>query len=267
MARQKLKRAYISVNYASHADIVSLTAHHGIQGKCASYDLNLIMSGASNGIIDKKTFIYTAKQNEVENPEAFLTFCIEKGIFIEIDGGYSNTYVIKDQESYSEKLRKDRERKRNEDGIPPESERNPSGNEVELPRTLDIDIDNNIKNKEPPSDNSPEAPKWLRRKPEQLEPIPKNANGIPQIWLTAKELNVLYERFGTEQIHYQIRDFATWGTENPKAFKQKTDHYLTLIKWIKSKKEKGLSWCKHPSDGYGYYPHYIVEKLKAEAPR
>lgn len=130
-AKKKLKRAYINVGYPRHADILSLTNRFGIQGKCASYDLILAMSDASNGIIDRDAFLYTCKLNEVKDPEAFLAYCTEKRIFIEVSGGYSNSIVLKDQENYAKVLDEDRERKRNKSGIRPESE-----------RKLDIDIDN-----------------------------------------------------------------------------------------------------------------------------
>lgn len=130
-AKKKLKRAYINVGYPRHADILSLTNRFGIQGKCASYDLILAMSDASNGIIDRDAFLYTCKLNEVKDPEAFLAYCIEKRIFIEVSGGYSNSIVLKDQENYAKVLDEDRERKRNKSGIRPESE-----------RKLDIDNDN-----------------------------------------------------------------------------------------------------------------------------
>ena len=131
--KQKLKRAYINVGYPRHADILSLTYKFGITGKCASYDLILAMSDASNGVIDKDAFLYTCKINEVSDPESFLAYCIEKRIFIEVTGGYSNSIVIKDQESYARKLSEDKERKRNKIGI-----------QAETDRKLDIDIDNVI---------------------------------------------------------------------------------------------------------------------------
>ena len=96
-AKQKLKRAYINVGYPRHADILSLTNRFGIQGKCASYDLILAMSDASRGVIDKDAFLYTCKINEVADCEAYLEFCLSKRIFIEVEGGYTNSIVAKDQ--------------------------------------------------------------------------------------------------------------------------------------------------------------------------
>lgn len=151
--KQKLKRAYINVGYPRHADILSLTHRFGIQGKCASYDLILAMSEASGGIIDKDAFLYTCKLNEVQDPEAYLTYCIQKGIFKEAAGGYTNSFVEKDQESYAKVLELDKKRK----GIKTESVRNPYGNDTENDRKLDIDIDNEVdlnkKNSEPINPN------------------------------------------------------------------------------------------------------------------
>lgn len=143
--KQKLKRAYINVGYPRHADILSLTHRFGIQGKCASYDLILAMSEASGGIIDKDAFLYTCKLNEVQDPEAYLTYCIQKGIFQEVEGGYTNSIVAKDQENYAKVLELDKERKRNRS----DSVRIPDGKETESDRKLDIDIDidNDLNNK------------------------------------------------------------------------------------------------------------------------
>ena len=145
-ARARLKRAYIRTEYPNHEDIISLTAHFGIAGKCASYDIQLKMSGAARAVIDKATFLYIAKQNEVDDPPAFLVFCLRKGIFIEEEGGYSNPFAIADQESYAETLERDRNRK----GTPKDSPRIPPGNQKENTRTPDIDFDNEdeSKNKE-----------------------------------------------------------------------------------------------------------------------
>jgi len=139
--KQKLKRAYINVGYPRHADILSLTHRFKIQGKCASYDLILAMSEASGGIIDKDAFLYTCKLNEVEDPEAYLTYCIQKGIFKEVEGGYTNSFVEKDQENYAKKLEEDKERKQRKNGNKSDSDRTPYGNETESDRNLDIDND------------------------------------------------------------------------------------------------------------------------------
>lgn len=164
--KQKLKRAYINVGYPRHADILSLTGRFGIAGKCASYDLILAMSDASNGIIDKDAFLYTAKLNEVADPEAFLAYCLDKGIFIQCGDGYSNTHVIKDQESYAKTLDEDRERK----GIRPEKNRNPTGVRPEKDRNLDIDIDNEF-------DLDPDLNKLDVRLPEFIDPKITSALG------------------------------------------------------------------------------------------
>lgn len=140
-SKQKLKRAYINVGYPRHADILSLTNRFGISGKCASYDLILAMSEASKGVIDEDAFYYTCKINEVKDPEAYLTYCISKGIFIKVDGGYSNAMVVKDQENYAKVIEKDKERKAVRSRSESELDRNQSGKNLESGRKLDIDYD------------------------------------------------------------------------------------------------------------------------------
>jgi hypothetical protein len=174
------------------------------------------MSDASSGVIDKDAFIYTCKINEVEDPEAYLEFCLLKRIFIEADGGYTNSFVVKDQENYAKVIGKDQERKRKQ-----------SGKDLESTGKLDIDIDNDLDiNKKEQLDP-----------PQSIRPGPFKILRFDQIqWETLQMQQDPHElKRSIELAEAHIETFKTAEPQRYRELKAKAEQgQAYLMKWAKS---------------------------------
>lgn len=104
---------------------------------------------------------------------------------------------------------------------------------------------------------SPEAPKNLRRKTEQLTKIQDS-----DIWLTKTEVENLGYLMSPEEGNFLLTELAYYAKTQPKKFKKYCDHYLVLLKWRKSRHEDDRKFYNHPQSGPGYYKNYVIERCK-----
>jgi hypothetical protein len=137
VSRAKLKHLLIDVHFFNLPKIRALGKRFDSAGKLSLVEAYCQMSCATNGVIslDAMTCIVEDNGIKAEKADEFLSYCLENNLIIKELDGYSNTRVIKDQESYGNKLEKDRKRK-DSNGKKAESER------VPLDSDIDFDFDN-----------------------------------------------------------------------------------------------------------------------------
>lgn len=175
--RAQLKHALLRVILPSLAKMRSLKRVHGSAGKCSVYEAYMVMSGATDAVVDRDCILSIADDNDVKDPEAFIDYCLEKGLFILDSGGISSTPVIEDQEAYAERVQQnaaEAERKRRErsGGRPADSPRdNPKDVRVNgsgLPVFVSV-IDSDLGSKEL-RDSHPALTEALAPQPLKLPP-------------------------------------------------------------------------------------------------
>lgn len=111
--------------------------------------------------------------------------------------------------------------------------------------------------KEASPDNSPDAPKNLKRKKDPLIEV------VPNVWITSHEQDKLIKKFGTsEEAEYQALALSKYSLQNPSRFTKYKDHYLVLLDFREREISKGRQFIKHPALGWCYQPNYVVEKLQ-----
>lgn len=108
--RAQLKHVLLDVDFFGNPKIRALSRKHGLNGTLALIEIYCCMSRATNAVIDSDALLCIAEDNALEAPEEFLKYCLSNGLVCEEGGGYSNSRVIKDQESLY--LKRDKERNR-----------------------------------------------------------------------------------------------------------------------------------------------------------
>lgn len=212
MNRAQLKHALLKKDLPNHPKVKALKRVHGVAGKCSIYEIYMLMSGATNAVVDKDSILQTAEENGVTDIEGYFQYCLDKGLIQRELDGFSNQPVIDDQEAYYRKLieleadaerkRQVRERERQErlkadnpsdnpatvpglsPDIPPDNPRTGSGKPVYVDDNV---IDPNIKLDSrltlPNGYNTPEMREALGRCAAKLEESGRKLN---QITLEAK---------------------------------------------------------------------------------
>jgi hypothetical protein len=182
MSRAQLKHVLMDVDLPNHNKIRLLKSVHGNAGKLAYYELQMAMSKATNATVDKDLIILIAIESEVADTESFFKYLLDKGLIQKESNGFSNTPVIKDQESYFKKLDSDRKRK----GKGKESEKVLKDPDIDTDFDIDIDL-----NKEewtiPAKCDTPEIRAALEP---CLQRLKKNGRELDQIGLDAFFLNL-----------------------------------------------------------------------------
>lgn len=116
---------------------------------------------------------------------------------------------------------------------------------------------NNTGESDPNLHPSPNAPKHLKRKSQELKPYPSEDGSV---FLTASEFEALKERWGEEEARFVIFSLELWSTENPKSFKEKIDHARTCVNFRARKHSEGKIFYVHPVTGPNYYRRFEVEQ-------
>ena len=126
-------------------------------------------------------------------------------------------------------------------------------------RTTDgtqLRIDKKDKNiKTPPAeDNSPLAPKNLKRKKETLDEI------LPNVWLCASDLKKLIDKIVIpEELKSLCMALSSYADKEPKKFKKYKDHYLVLLEWRERRHSEGKRFYNHPKTGWNYYNNREID--------
>lgn len=128
----KLKHTLLDNYFLDLPEIKLLRRKFKNDGVLAVIACYLKMSGASQARLEKDEIFIEAETYGVKDVDAWLAFCMLKGLFKDSDGNYSNIHVERDQESYRKKLEYDRNRK---------------GKSKSLDFVFDIDSDPDLKNK------------------------------------------------------------------------------------------------------------------------
>lgn len=163
--RAKLKHVLLDVDLPNHNRIIPLTKLFKVMGKCALYEIYMAMSKGTDAVIDKELLLCIAENNQVEDPEAYFQYLLEKKLIIEDDGGFSNGRVIKDQEAYHRKLESGKKRKESVQKCSDKKRRTPEP-DIDIDTDYDIDNDLVVKNKKkvtiPPELSAPGTRAALR---------------------------------------------------------------------------------------------------------
>jgi hypothetical protein len=136
MSRAQLKHVLLDVSFKDKPKIIDLEVEFKPIARLLLMDILAACSAASNAEITVNVCKHLGNRIgiEAESVEKILDYCVKYDILFSVNGKITNSRVIKDQESYFNKLESDRKRK--------ESKRNPSGNNKDPDIDFDIDIDN-----------------------------------------------------------------------------------------------------------------------------
>lgn len=207
--RAQLKHLLIDVHFFNLPKIRALGKHFGISGKLSLVEAYCQMSCSTNAIISRDALECIAEDNEIETSkiDEFIKYCLAHKLIIEESKGYSNSRVIKDQESYGNKLEKDRKRK-DSSGIRAESLRIPPDPDIDYDYDH-IDLKKNGVPEQPPKfleiAEASLVPKTDPRLPNLNEFITMGKRPMtkyPSIRLTAYELADILEQY--EQVGIPI---------------------------------------------------------------
>lgn len=135
MKRAQLKHVLLDVGFKDKPKIIDLEVEFKPIARLLLIDILAACSSASNAEITINVCKHLGNRIGIgsESVEKVLDYCIKHDILFLVNGKITNSRVIKDQESYFNKLESDRRRK--------ESKRNPSGNNTDPDIDFDIDID------------------------------------------------------------------------------------------------------------------------------
>jgi hypothetical protein len=104
---------------------------------------------------------------------------------------------------------------------------------------------------------SPNAPKHLNRKSQELKPYPHEDGPV---YLTDDEYEALKERWSEAETKYVIYLVARWADDNPKKFRQRIDHARVCLTFRDRAIGDGKLFFDHPETGPNYYKRYEVER-------
>lgn len=102
---------------------------------------------------------------------------------------------------------------------------------------------------------SPNAPKWLKRKEQELK------QRLTNIWLTDGELAILETKTSKAETKCLIQRLEIYSGVNPKRFKSYVDHYRVLLTFRRRELENGKKFFEHPEKGAGYYYDREIKNL------
>lgn len=97
--RAQLDYGLLDVNFFSNPKICGLHRRFLDAGLLALIQIILSMSRATAAIIDDDALYYILEQRGVKKPQDFIIYVLEKQIILKTSEGYTNSRVIKDQES------------------------------------------------------------------------------------------------------------------------------------------------------------------------
>lgn len=136
MSRAQLKHLLLDVSFKDKPKIIDLEVEFKPIARLLLMDILAACSAASNAEITINVCKHLGNRIgiEAESVEKILDYCIKHDILFAVNGKITNSRVIKDQESYYNKLESDRKRK--------DSKRIPTGNNCDP--DIDFDIDNDL---------------------------------------------------------------------------------------------------------------------------
>lgn len=146
----KVKKTIIANNFLDLTEVKLVGKKHDSVGILSVIKSYFAMSESSDGFLDREEILMIAEGWGVEDPESWLSLCVEKNIFTEESGRYFNTHVQKDREKYQKKLEYDKKRK----GIKNDSVRKDYGKTNDL--DIDSDFDNDIDNEDLKKNSAPQ---------------------------------------------------------------------------------------------------------------
>ncbi len=140
----KLKHALIDVDFKDKPKVLELEDRFGLAARLLFIDIICTLSKSSNGFMSRGAIRLLGLRCNFNSEQTteIINFCVSLDMLHESDQGISNTRVTKDQENYTNKLKRDNEYQAKKKRIASESE-----------PILDIDLvfdnDLNKKNSQP----------------------------------------------------------------------------------------------------------------------
>ena len=106
MKRAQCKHGLIDVDFFGKAPVRALKARFGHISQLCYVEILLCMSGATLAVIDEDALDSIIADYPIKDPKGFKAYLIEKCLIQAELNGFSNSRVIKDQESYAVKNKK-----------------------------------------------------------------------------------------------------------------------------------------------------------------
>lgn len=107
------------------------------------------------------------------------------------------------------------------------------------------------------NDNSPAAPKHLKR---VREPLIERADNV---WIADFEMAELSAEFGNnDELFYQINAASKWAETNPRKFNKRKSHRTIVKEFRDGKLADGYRFFNHPKLGANYYKLWQFEEFK-----
>lgn len=116
--RVQLKHILLDVDFFEKPKVLALEYKHTAIAVLVYVKWLTLMSRATNGVVSRESLFGIAKEyfrnlgTLVATPESVLKTCIDTGMIVELDGGYSNERVLKDQEACALKRSESSERQK-----------------------------------------------------------------------------------------------------------------------------------------------------------
>ncbi len=113
---------------------------------------------------------------------------------------------------------------------------------------------------------SPNAPKHLSRKPDELVPVP-DPEEPGAVWMTWAEWESFAAEVGDHCACKLCDEMTTWAKNEKAKYRKRVDHYETLLNWHRRKLADGYEFFHHPQHGPNYYRNSVIRDVNRQQGR